>query len=389
MTSLLPTIKDALSKFCESHKGQETASDILRAIHEEAYLMKETQDIKDSLDSDPFERFNDDKSVQVQIQRFKSLLRVTSCRRVRTGPFPDYCTINAVVAFTNPSHKKNVAGGPSDGPNLPTTDKRMELTFRYERKTRQDLRDGCHVWYSIEVSVDYGPKETLLLVQVWAPSDVPSVKPAVCINPNYEDADDDENENDEEGGWEDMDEDDDDQNNENGQNGMVLAGGGGCRAAVLITAEEDEHAHAEDAMETNSCDHSPKAAKKQRLSRGGSSNGRSDRIPADDDDGYEDDIIIQHRPAAGDSSNNKNDDADDDDDEEDKMSSEGGGSDSYTAYLDPDLLHDFLNWTNLRLTEGTAFFLLMTFPFYEHEWDLVGYVLDEVFGSESDDDEEE
>ena len=65
--------------------------------------------------------------------------------------------------------------------------------------------------------------------------------------------------------------------------------------------------------------------------------------------------------------------------------------DSYLAHLDPDVLHEFLNLTKIQtknddMHEGTAFFLLMTFPFYEHEWDLVGFVLEEIFG---DDEEEE
>ena len=34
--------------------------------------------------------------------------------------------------------------------------------------------------------------------------------------------------------------------------------------------------------------------------------------------------------------------------------------------------------------EGTAFFILMTFPFYEHEWDLVGYLLEETFGDDEE-----
>ena len=32
----------------------------------------------------------------------------------------------------------------------------------------------------------------------------------------------------------------------------------------------------------------------------------------------------------------------------------------------------------------TAFFILMTFPYYEHEWDMVGLVLDAVFGMDGD-----
>ena len=69
---------------------------------------------------------------------------------------------------------------------------------------------------------------------------------------------------------------------------------------------------------------------------------------------------------------------------------DGPTHDSYYVYLDPDLLNEFMNVTGLQpMEEGTAFFLLMTFPFMEHEWDLVGYVLDEVFGCDDDDDDDD
>ena len=57
--------------------------------------------------------------------------------------------------------------------------------------------------------------------------------------------------------------------------------------------------------------------------------------------------------------------------------------------MDPEVLETFLESTKLTsLNEATAFFLLMTLPFYEHEWDIVGYVLDTVFGGEEEESEE-
>lgn len=54
-----------------------------------------------------------------------------------------------------------------------------------------------------------------------------------------------------------------------------------------------------------------------------------------------------------------------------------------------DLLQTFCKQSNLSsLDEATAFFVLMCNPYYEHEWDLVGFVLDSVFDG-SDDDEDE
>ena len=59
-------------------------------------------------------------------------------------------------------------------------------------------------------------------------------------------------------------------------------------------------------------------------------------------------------------------------------------SDRYAAYMDPETLADLLTWTQLDMDEYTVFFFLMTFPFYEHEWDLVGFVLDTVFAESID-----
>eukprot|EP00536_Pseudo-nitzschia_multiseries_P003072 jgi/Psemu1/301753/fgenesh1_kg.43_\ len=61
--------------------------------------------------------------------------------------------------------------------------------------------------------------------------------------------------------------------------------------------------------------------------------------------------------------------------------------DSYVTYMDPDHLEAFLEITRIKsdqLHDGTAFFLLMTFPFYEQEWDLVGFLLEEIFGDGGD-----
>jgi hypothetical protein len=72
--------------------------------------------------------------------------------------------------------------------------------------------------------------------------------------------------------------------------------------------------------------------------------------------------------------------------------------DVFTAGVDPDILQQCLSELGvddpvLSEDDSAAIFLLMSFPFYEHEWDLVGFVLDAAFGpdgdSDDDDDEEE
>jgi len=72
-------------------------------------------------------------------------------------------------------------------------------------------------------------------------------------------------------------------------------------------------------------------------------------------------------------------------DQESAINDDDESRDKYVAGMDPEVLGRFLQWTQLGpMDEATAFFLLMTFPFYEHEWDLVGFVLDAVFGFTDD-----
>jgi len=65
------------------------------------------------------------------------------------------------------------------------------------------------------------------------------------------------------------------------------------------------------------------------------------------------------------------------------------GKDRFAASVDPDVLGKFLHSTGLEFDESDSIYFLMTFPFYEHEFDLVGFLLDSVFGDGNDDDEEE
>jgi hypothetical protein len=65
-------------------------------------------------------------------------------------------------------------------------------------------------------------------------------------------------------------------------------------------------------------------------------------------------------------------------------------ADRFVAGIDPEVLHLFVEWiglgshSNEDVSDVTIFFLLMTFPFFEHEWDVIGYLLDSVFGAASE-----
>ena len=75
--------------------------------------------------------------------------------------------------------------------------------------------------------------------------------------------------------------------------------------------------------------------------------------------------------------------------DEDEASQKTGGKDEkdrYAAYVDPEELHKFLSCTGLVFDEATSIYFLMTFPYFEFEWDLLGFLLDAVFGHQSGDD---
>ena len=306
MSNIRSLVRSALHNFLESQDGYHSKVDVLRVIEEEAMLMKETQYTIDMLDSDPMEQFS---CVKNQIDRLKRLIQVRSCSRIRTTN--DYCRIDAVVTFEKCDN--------------------LQLTFRYERKRRQDedgrvSKAGFHIRYSIEMSVNHRQRENLIVVEVWTANNWPSIEKAVCINKMMEGGDENENENDDEE-WEDI---------EEGDDGTV--------------------AIEESTIKNNSPQKQGTIAKRQKLNDSQETNSSENN----------------HLPKDG--------DTDDDSDE----------PDSYLAHLDPDVLHEFLELAGLQskrdeMHDGVAFFMMMTFPFYEQEWDLVGYLIEEVFG----DDEEE
>jgi hypothetical protein len=276
----------------QSQNDHHIPIDVLRVIQEEANLMKETQEICDMLDADPMEQLTD---IRRQVEHLKKKIQVTSCSRVRTGF--DYSAIDAVVSVQE-THN-------------------LQLTFKYERKPSEDGQ-GCQVWFSIEISHDYGEKIMLLLVQVFAAAGAPSTEKAVCLQAPEEES---------EGGWEGIDEDDE-------NDGDV-----GAKAAVICSDSDSEASLSRKKQKTTD---SP-----EQLLHG------EEQKEVIADDALQDEEKATH--------------------------------DSFSASLDPEVLQDFLESAGLLpMSEATAFFLLMTLPFYEPEWDLVGYVLDEVFGAGSD-----
>ncbi len=88
------------------------------------------------------------------------------------------------------------------------------------------------------------------------------------------------------------------------------------------------------------------------------------------------------------------DDDDDDDESNDNNNSTPstennnlGNGDRFGVYINPENVVAFLDRMNLNLNDRSVFYFLLTFPFYEHEWDIPGFILDALF--DDDDNEEE
>lgn len=196
----------------------------------------------------------------------QSIMKVLSCKRLVT--LDGYARNDALIEWAKDSVMKGVISN-------------VQLTFHYEqrRKDHSNNNNDSRVVYTIDVAKDYGEKQRLLVIEVFAQGEGPSAMPAEPLE------DDD---------WEDA---------ENQGDAMDAES-----IPVVETVKESREIKQE-------CDR-------------------------------------------------------------------------FAAYMDPEVFSDFIEWTQLGMDEYTTFFLLMTFPFYEHEWDLVGFALDSVFGEAPMDEDE-
>lgn len=209
---------------------------------------------------------------------------VTSCDRLVTCD--GYSSIDALVELRRDEHMNEAV------------ESNVQLIFHYERRPSRPedyiLRGeedqssrGTHVWYWIDLSRDYGEKERLLTIEVWAIGEGPSTDAALM--------------------WE-------------GSDDM----------------EEDEANIDEERRRSRSVSLGIQDAKE--------------------------DVAEEH----------KGNDA----------------NDRFSASVDPDIVSNFLNWTQLEGFDfGTSVYFLMTFPFYEHEWDMMGFVIEAVFGDAPEEEE--
>ncbi len=59
-------------------------------------------------------------------------------------------------------------------------------------------------------------------------------------------------------------------------------------------------------------------------------------------------------------------------------------ADRFGVLIEPVNVVKFLDLTTLNLNDQSVFYFLMTFPFYEHEWDISGFLYSAVFDGDED-----
>eukprot|EP00978_Attheya_sp_CCMP212_P025010 scaffold79588_cov53-Attheya_sp.AAC.4 len=215
MAEDLPSsVRDAISEFVKSRTSTNLPLDVLRIIRDESALLYETQQIYDTFDNDPFEICENDDS---EINRAKSLMRVVSCSRVVTKN--GYTSIQAEVDFT-PDAKMNRTTSTSQ-----KIQHHLRLSFTFERQPipHSELNDTCNpsaegtgsnhieehsenggkvglpnklsqtggtrIFYTIELSRDFGRKDQLLTVEVMASGEGPSPEPAIPMEEGGDESD--------------------------------------------------------------------------------------------------------------------------------------------------------------------------------------------------------
>jgi len=77
-----------------------------------------------------------------------------------------------------------------------------------------------------------------------------------------------------------------------------------------------------------------------------------------------------------------------DDDESHSADQASDSADRFGVFIHLENVVAFLERSGMSLNEHSIFYFLLSFPFYEHEWDITGFLLS-VIGDEDEDDEDE
>ena len=335
-SELTNSVRSAITAFVanKTSDGEHLPADILRIVRDEASNLLERQLICDTLDADPYKLCEDDKDIRRQMKWFQQILNVVSCSRTKTleGRVNFHCVV--------------------------------ELSR--DAKMNKNVRDCIR----LEFTYDRSPVSY---------SDYCSGSSQGCL----------------------LDDDDDDGNASmaTGTNTIGVKAHKGTRVMYSIDFSRDYGQKQRlITIEVMASGEAPSAEQAIPMEDDDDDNSKGDREEDDEDvwEDYDEDGEPEEESA-------EKMDAEDEKGAEAtyKLKSEnaskktaanvmttfvGDGKDRYAAYVDPESLYEFLSCTGLLFDEATTIYFLMTFPFFEHEWDLLGFLLDAVFGGDGGDD---
>lgn len=333
-SQLTQEVRGALSSFVSSRKedGDHVAVDILRTVRDEAANMLERQMIWDTFDSDPFKLCEEDVAMRKQIRRAKSVMDVISCSRCSTKD--GYASIDAAVSLKKDTMMRDV-------------NDHLKLVFSYER---------------MPLSLSDSGKGGFTTVCFDKTEDMSSARSTSDNKP------------------------------EEMHNGKRKERPNVPRCKKRMNCSDKRRQRGTHV--TYSIDLSKDHGMKERLLfveviAAGDGPSAKEALPFDDgtDGEWEDFDGVDSQGADVENMEESGDGGKELSDRTNTESSSGIGADGrdrYQAWADPDVFVKFMKWTKLELDESSSIFFFMTFPFYEHEWDLVGFVLDSVFGGGDD-----
>ena len=350
-------IRAGVESLCRHHDA--TTEDVLRIYRDQITNMFLTEQVRSAMRLDPFQHLKE-QIPSKDLERIIDSIRVVSHHSVTT--MEGYVRTEAVVSLshfaTNNNNINNSSSSSTkkrpraDRPHSEATGA-LQLHFTYLRSAMTSISpctvsytiDVCHTATSTSSSSGGGsPSQPLLWIHVSAAGAVPaSHNSHHAIDINKIDVDDDDDDQ-----WSDIDDDE--------QNGEVVDD-------VTNDAFVKERQTSRSAVPTENVKH----------------------IASTGDTVSELDDNVELKT--------KNDHHDDDDDIVDR----------YAAGMDPDVVsvliahltslnNDHATTTTIKdddehehnYDDVTIFFWLMTFPFYEHEWDLIGFLLQAVFDNDDD-----
>ena len=210
------------------------------------------------------------------------------------------------------------------------------------------------ITYKIDYSVDHGPMEQLLGVDIYALGDHPSVEEAIPMVGDEDDDDSEEEDDQSEGGNVEDEEVDVDMDNDNDQE-EKCGDSGKKQCCVDMTCSSNKQSNKEKKTKT-----------KETTKKLSEESGFEEIVMSDD-----------HSQHSTDSHQQQCDNGDDD------------MADRFGVFINPENVVKFLDKVNMNFNEQSVFYFLLTFPFYEHEWDVCGFLLTALFDDDDDDEMED